>query len=142
MSLKMKIVALTIDGVLNNSDSISSGIYFIPEKIKMLDKIAEKTGANIAIVGGNKYTTISDKYSFYNDLFKALGMKRSITWHFKNDEELAKLLKNKGVDKVSFVMLSSSTGYRKLGDNRFVYVNYAAGLQDTNVDNVVRLLGG
>lgn len=140
MKNRMKILVVTTDGVFNNKDSISNGINFLPEKIKLIDEVVKKTDAKLAVLNNGKSTIATkDKYLVYNELFRNLGLSRNVAWYFDGDNHLAKFLHNK-MKFSDIVIVSSNNKYAKLGRKHFHLTNYNVGLTDADAKTINSLL--
>lgn len=45
----MRVLFLDIDGVLNNAASLAEGIHLLPEKVLLVRRVCEETGAEVVI---------------------------------------------------------------------------------------------
>jgi hypothetical protein len=131
---------LTTEGVFNNNDSIKEGVYFLPEKIKLIDKLVQETNASIVVLNnGRSSIAFKDRYLVYNEIFKNLGLSRGLAGYYSRDSNLAEFLADK-IKTNKVVVISANQKYAKLGKSNFYLTNYNRGLTEGDIDMIKLLI--
>lgn len=164
--LKMKIIFLDIDGVLNSLDWFEKTkgreeyTEINPKKMKLLKEIVERTGAGIVL--SSTWRTLSKvsgsrnehpQYTYLVDSLAEFGLKIiSHTPYIDNNrpgEIMAWLDKYEGTEKIQFVSLDDDfwpTHYEKYGIKECLvhtcFYELDGGLRREHVEKAVEILNG
>ena len=125
----MKNVIVTINGVLNTTQSRLDKVYLLPDKIIMLSKFIIDNKYSISLF--NDDTRINKtEFKLYVDILPKLGLDKSLFKVFYNSSELANYVKIND----TFVIVTSTPTLRNM--NRVVFTNANVGLVKADLDKI------
>lgn len=152
----MKVIFLDIDGVINSEDFAiwnnehpefceNGGHFWIdPNKINMIIKLCEETGAKIVISsswrGWSLKDTLND-FSRYRDLSKLNPYIIGITPRFyKNRGIEIQYYLDSNISITNYCIIDDDSDMLDSQKNNFVKINYKTGLTEYDVEKIKNIL--
>lgn len=148
----MKVIFLDVDGVLNHASSnalYSLGGYnymgIEPEKVALLNKIVEATGAHVVLSSAwRTMMNVQDFQSYMDSLGfvgQVIGATDVLRGHIRGDEIERWLTDWPGEPVNSYVIIDDRTDMREEQLANFVTTSWSTGLTDIGVADAIRILG-
>ena len=144
----VKLVFLDVDGVLNSMDSCRAGTEIQDDKLKLLKKIIDCTGAEIVISSSwrlvdHELKQLSDALKTYN--MEYIGITPKL---FYRTDEIASFMKNYRKNNKDIYIshwiaiddMKLSTWNAKMMKNHFVHTSLLRGLTEFDVEKAIKLL--